>query len=97
MRTISAQVDIATRLGENLTRRRKAAGMSQDALGLAADLHRTEISGIERGLRVPRIDTLVKLAAGLSIPPEDLLDGIGWQPGTIQHGGFSVTPSGGES
>ncbi len=88
---------IGARFGENLTRRRRAAGMSQDDLGFAAGLHRTEVSGLERGARVPRIDTLIKLAAGLDIPPEGLLSGIDWQPGSIQPGGFNVTPSGGDA
>jgi transcriptional regulator with XRE-family HTH domain len=88
---------IADRFGENLRRCRKRAGMSQEDLGFAAGLHRTEVSGLERGARVPRIDTLIKLAGGLSTPPEELLDGIGWQPGTIQHGGFNVAPSGGDA
>jgi transcriptional regulator with XRE-family HTH domain len=36
----------------------------------------TEVGLLERAERMPRIDTLVKLAAALSIPPSDLLKGI---------------------
>jgi transcriptional regulator with XRE-family HTH domain len=83
-------VDIAARFGENLTRCRKRVGMSQDELGIRASLHRTEISQLERGLRVARIDTLVKLASALSISPCELIEGIEWTPGSATSGQFSV-------
>jgi transcriptional regulator with XRE-family HTH domain len=41
---------------------------------------------LERGERMPRIDTLVKLAGVLSIPPGDLLKGIDWTPQGVQAG-----------
>jgi transcriptional regulator with XRE-family HTH domain len=84
-------MDVATRFGENLTRCRKRADLSQEELGLMSSLHRTEISLLERGTRIPRIDTLVKLAGALSIPPSELLDGIDWTPGTSTSGSFSIT------
>lgn len=87
-------VDVATRFAENLTRCRKRAGISQEELGFGASLHRTEISQLERGLRVARIDTLVKLAGTLSIPPGELLEGIDWTPGTFTNGQFSVSTPG---
>jgi transcriptional regulator with XRE-family HTH domain len=83
-------VDVAARFAENLTRCRKRAGMSQEDLGFGASLHRTEISQLERGLRVARIDTLVKLAGTLSISPCDLLEGIDWSPGSTTSGQFEV-------
>jgi DNA-binding XRE family transcriptional regulator len=39
-----------TRFGSNVRRHRQAAGLSQEALAGKADLDRTYISGIERGL-----------------------------------------------
>jgi transcriptional regulator with XRE-family HTH domain len=83
-------MDIATRFGENLVRCRKRADLSQEELGLRSSLHRTEISLLERGTRVPRIDTLVKLAGALSIAPSELLAGIDWTPGTSTSGSFSI-------
>lgn len=67
----------------NLRACRKRAGLSQEALGFRASLHRTEIGLLERGARVPRIDTLIKLASALNIPPDDLMAGIEWVPGEI--------------
>lgn len=67
------------RFGANLKRIRRKAGLSQERLSLLASIHRTEISMLERGLRLPRIDTLVKLAAALEVSPEALLTGIAWK------------------
>jgi transcriptional regulator with XRE-family HTH domain len=85
-------VDVATRFGQNLARCRKRADLSQEQLGVLASLHRTEVSLLERGTRVPRVDTLVKLAGALSIPPGELLDGIDWTPGTSTMGSFAIAP-----
>ncbi len=81
-------VDIAARFGDNLTRVRRQADVSQDELSVRASVHRTEISQLERGLRVARIDTLVKLAASLEASPAELLLGIDWQPGESRRGQF---------
>lgn len=84
------------RFAENLVTTRKRVGLSQEQLGFRADLHRTEIGMLERGIRVARIDTLVKLAGGLGVTPNELLDGLDWQPGQPRPGHFG-TSGGGES
>jgi transcriptional regulator with XRE-family HTH domain len=81
---------IAARFGDNLARCRKLAGVSQEEVSYRAGVHRTEISQLERGLRIPRIDTLVKLASALAVPTDNLLAGIDWEPGSIQAGGFTT-------
>jgi len=83
-------VDIAKRFGENVASARNRAGISQEELSFIASLHRTEIGMVERGTRLARIDTLVKLAGALSLAPGDLLDGISWSPGEMQLGSFQV-------
>jgi len=40
---------------------------------------------------MPRIDTLVKLATALEIPPGGLIEGIAWTPGTTEAGAFTIT------
>jgi transcriptional regulator with XRE-family HTH domain len=91
-------VNIASQFGENLARCRKRADLSQEELGVMASLHRTEISLLERGARLPRIDTVIKIAAALRIPLDDLIEGIEWSPGSTNIGSFSVKAgSGGES
>jgi transcriptional regulator with XRE-family HTH domain len=81
---------VAERFAINAVKARKRSGMSQETLGFAAGLHRTEISMIERGLRLPRVDTLVKLATALGVRPEALLDQIEWQTGSLALGRFSL-------
>lgn len=81
----------ADRFAKNLRRCRRRSGMSQEQVGLRAQLHRTEIGLLERGARVPRIDTLVKVAAALNVNPAELLEGIDWEPGEITVGQFIET------
>lgn len=81
-------IDIAARFGDNLARCRKLADLSQEELSLLASLHRTEISQLERGLRLARIDTLIKLKSSLEVSADDLLAGITWRSGDYRPGGF---------
>lgn len=81
-------MDIAAQFGDNLARVRRGAGMSQDELSVRASVHRTEISQLERGLRVARIDTLAKLCASLEVDPAELMAGIKWTPGDVRRGRF---------
>jgi len=46
----------------------------------------------ERGYRIPRIDSLIKLAVSLEASADELLDGIEWQPGDVRLGGFREEP-----
>lgn len=69
-------MDIGRRFGANLNQARRASGLSQERLAGVAGMHRTEIGLLERGLRVPRIDTVAKLARALEIGPGELLIGI---------------------
>ncbi|HKB51799.1 MAG TPA: helix-turn-helix transcriptional regulator [Solirubrobacterales bacterium] len=87
-------MDVAARFGENLRRCRRRAGLSQEELGLRSSLHRTEIGLLERGARVPRIDTLVKISSALEIPPSELIAGIEWMPGNTTSGSFSIASAG---
>ena len=48
-------------------------GLSQEQLGLIAELDRTYISGIERGLRNVSLINLERLALALNTKPADLL------------------------
>lgn len=80
---------LAERFSQNLVGLRKAADLSQEELAVMACIHRTEVSQLERGLRIPRIDTLVKLAGSLQVRPDRLLEGIEWTPGAIHLGRFA--------
>lgn len=81
-------MDIARHFGRNLARCRKRVGLSQEELAVRASLHRTAVGQLERGERVARVDTLIKLAGSLSIPPGELLEGMDWDPGGTRLGQF---------
>ncbi len=81
-------MDIAARFGDNLARCRKRADLSQDELSVRASLHRTEISQLERGLRLARVDTLIKLTGALEVSADELLAGMTWDPGGTRIGKF---------
>jgi transcriptional regulator with XRE-family HTH domain len=83
---------VARRFGTNLRSARRLADYSQEELGLLASLHRTEIGLLERGARVPRIDTLLKLTGSLEVSTDELLDGMSWTPGGMEPGTFRLPP-----
>jgi transcriptional regulator with XRE-family HTH domain len=66
-------------IGPRIRRIRRGLDLSQEALAFNAEIHRTQISLIESGDRLPRIDTVIKLAGGLGVLPCELLDGIVWE------------------
>lgn len=67
-------MDIRRRLGLNLQRARQEKGWSQEDLAFESGLHRTYISGIERGVRNPTITIVERLAETLGVRPGELLD-----------------------
>ncbi len=60
-------------LAENLKRVRAERGYSQEKLAEIVDLHRTYISGIERGTRNVSLRNIEKIARALDLPVIDLL------------------------
>jgi transcriptional regulator with XRE-family HTH domain len=81
-------MNVARQFGANLARQRKLADQPQEETAVRAGVHRTEISHLERGLRIARADTIAKLAAALEVDPGDFSEGIEWQPGDIRRGQF---------
>ncbi len=67
-------MDIRGRVGINVRRLRKARGYSQEELAFECGLHRTYISGVERGIRNPTVVILDKIAKALKVPPARLLE-----------------------
>jgi transcriptional regulator with XRE-family HTH domain len=66
-------MDIRRQLSRNLRRLRTEKGWSQEELADRAGLHRTYVSGVERGVRNPTITIVAALAKALSVPPAELL------------------------
>lgn len=67
-------MDIKKLVGKNLKHYRKEKGLSQEDLGFECSLHRTYISGVERGIRNPTVLIVAALAKALSIKPHQLLE-----------------------
>ena len=59
-------MDIKEKFGKNLRRLRLEKGISQESLAYAADLDRTYIPSIEKGLRNVSITVMEKLAIALN-------------------------------
>jgi transcriptional regulator with XRE-family HTH domain len=82
---------VAKRFSENLTAAREQSGLTQEALAQAAEIHRTQIGELLRGNQLPRLDTLLRLAGALNVPPAELLDGLSFEPS--DQGKFKVARS----
>jgi transcriptional regulator with XRE-family HTH domain len=68
-----ASPSIAAAFGLVLREFRQGAGLSQEALADAADVERTYISLLERGLREPTLETLFALSEALSVSPSTMI------------------------
>jgi transcriptional regulator with XRE-family HTH domain len=81
------------RFARNAVELRCVAGLSQFETGSRAGLHRTEVSLLERGLRMPMFDTILRLAGAVEADPRDLLEGLSWE---LDRGRRRRMPSGAE-
>jgi len=61
-------------LGIQIKRFRIAKGWSQEYLAEVADLHRTYISQLERGLKSPSVRILYQITTALGITMSELLE-----------------------
>lgn len=66
----------AVTIGQTIRRLRKEKHLSQEVFSGLAALDRTHYSKIERGLRVPNLETLFKMAQALDMKPSELLSEI---------------------
>jgi len=60
-------------LGEAIRLARVERGLSQEALADAVPMHVTYLGGLERGVRNPSYDGLVRLARALKVTPGALV------------------------
>ncbi len=67
-------MDVRQRVGINLRKFRRERGFSQEKLAFECGLHRTYISGVERGVRNPTVLVLEAIAKALKIPSSLLLE-----------------------
>jgi transcriptional regulator with XRE-family HTH domain len=63
-------------LGDRVRSLRAKRAISQEQLADLAELDRTYISGVERGIRNISLMNIVKIADALEVNPSELLKGI---------------------
>jgi transcriptional regulator with XRE-family HTH domain len=66
-------MDLRRLIGQNVRTCRTRLGISQEELAFRADLHRTYVSGVERGVRNPTVLIVGRLAKALDVEPPVLL------------------------
>ena len=74
-------MDVRRRLGLNVQALRGERGLSQEEFAFECRLHRTYISGIERGVRNPTVTVVEKIAKALKVPSSRLLDEVAARSG----------------
>lgn len=60
-------MDIRQRVGRRIKQLREEKGWSQEELAHRAELHRTYVSGVERGVRNPTLTVLSSFASALQV------------------------------
>jgi len=78
----------AIRIGRNIRPIRRAADLSQEACAEWAGIHKTSISLYETGLRMPKMEALLRLAGALKVEPGVLFEGVRWVPSVYGMEGF---------
>ena len=65
--------DLRQAFAANLRRLRHAKGISQEDLAYEADVNRTYVSKLEKGVSYPGLEIIAKLANALGVEPAVLL------------------------
>lgn len=73
MGTRGSKISAEALLGKEIARLRKRIGLSQEELGFRAEVHRTYISQLERGLKSPTLSVILKLSRALKAPASRLV------------------------
>ena len=73
----SSALNETTRVfGERVRQRRLKLCLSQEAAAVRCGVHWTQLGKVERGQRSLRLETIVKIAAGLDIDAGELMRGL---------------------
>jgi transcriptional regulator with XRE-family HTH domain len=66
-------IDLRKQFGENIRLLRTEMQLSQEGFAELSGLHRTYISGVERGVRNPTLTIIIQIAQALKVHPSELL------------------------
>lgn len=86
---------LSERFGANLVWLRHQAGLTQQELADRIGMNRVVLGELEQGRRVPRLDTVLKLVAGLEVRNCDLVAWMWWDPATHEHFDSPAEPTSG--
>ncbi|PYS81757.1 MAG: XRE family transcriptional regulator [Acidobacteria bacterium] len=64
------------KFGVRIRELRKDAGISQEKLAELAELHRTYVSGVERGERNASLTSIARIAKALNVSLSKLFEGV---------------------
>jgi transcriptional regulator with XRE-family HTH domain len=76
---------LAERFSANLLWFRQQAGLTQQELADRIGMERVSLGELEQGRRLPLLDTILRLVAGLEIRNCDLVAWVWWDPGRHEH------------
>jgi len=60
-------------LGDELRKARKDAGLSQEKLASKAGVHRTYVSLLERNVKSPTVDVLLRLCKAMGVSAAEII------------------------
>ena len=63
-------------VGKAIQKQREKRGLSQEVVSGLADIGRTHLSAIERGVRKPTLDTFYKIALAMEMKPSALMESL---------------------
>ena len=66
-------MDIRKKFGERVRLRREELGLSQEEFAFQSGIHRTYVSGIERGVRNPSLTMVERIVKALGVSFDDLI------------------------
>jgi DNA-binding XRE family transcriptional regulator len=82
---------VGVAFGQRLAQLRTEHQLTQEELAYRSEMHRTAVANLEKGTNVPRLDTVLKLAAALDMNPCQLIEGLPeWKLPSRAHGRFEV-------
>ena len=70
------RITVEQAFGEVLRELRKQARKTQEVVALDAELDRTYISMLERGLRQPTLETILSLSRTLGVPAANIVASV---------------------
>jgi transcriptional regulator with XRE-family HTH domain len=91
----AADPEPTRQFASNVRRAMAAKGLAAAAVADRADLSLNHLNLILAGRRTVQLDTLVKLAGALGVPPERLLEGVEWVSDGRGGGEFRTARPGG--